>query len=123
MSGVFLITTSRKYFKINKIILDFQIISRDKYLKQFTAFFRKVDLDNNGIINEDEFIKLINYMNCYKNNQRENIKRALQQLDPNNNRTFTYSDLVNFFSKEMIEVTDFSGKTAEINILDKISMD
>jgi hypothetical protein len=62
-------------------------------------------------------------MNCYKNNQRENIKRILQQLDPNNNRTFTYSDLVNFFSKEMIEVTDFSGKTAEINILDKISMD
>ncbi len=92
-------------------------------MKQFTTFFRKVDLDNNGIVNEDEFVKLINYINCYKNNQRENIKRALQQLDPNNNRTFTYSDLVNFFSKEIIEVTDFSGKTAEINILDKISMD
>jgi hypothetical protein len=62
-------------------------------------------------------------MNCYKSNLRENVKRALQILDPNNNRTFTFSDLVNFFSKEMIEVTDYTNKTEEMNILDKISMD
>jgi Ca2+-binding EF-hand superfamily protein len=85
--------------------------------------FRKVDLDNNGIIDEDEFIKLVNYMNCYKTNMRDSVKRSLNHLDPNNNRTFTYSDLVNFFSKEVIEVTDYSGKSTELNILDKISME
>ena len=62
-------------------------------------------------------------MDIYRNNFEEFIKRVLNILDPNNNKVFTYSDLVNFFSKEFTETIDEKGNRMEVNILDKISLD
>jgi hypothetical protein len=62
-------------------------------------------------------------MNIYRNNFEDIVKRILNTLDPNNNKVFTYSDIVNFFSKEFTETLDEHGNRMELNILDKISMD
>lgn len=41
-----------EYFIFQKIILDFQLKSHEKFLKNFVAYFRLVDKDLNGIIDE-----------------------------------------------------------------------
>jgi Ca2+-binding EF-hand superfamily protein len=96
-------------------------MSRDKYLKPFTTIFRKADLDKDGILSEEELIELLTYTECYKDNIREQAKKIFNILDPNNNKSFTFSDLVNFFSKEIIDYTDEDGKKLELNVLDKLS--
>lgn len=41
-----------EYSLFQKVILDFQLKSHEKFLKTFLTYFRLVDKDNNGIINE-----------------------------------------------------------------------
>ena len=41
-----------EYWQFQKLILDFQLRSHEKYLKRFIQLFRTVDQDHNGIINE-----------------------------------------------------------------------
>jgi hypothetical protein len=41
-----------EYWLFQKLILDFQLRSHEKYLKRFIQLFRTVDQDHNGIINE-----------------------------------------------------------------------
>ena len=96
-------------------------MSRDKYLKPFTIIFRKADLDKDGILNEEDLMELLTYTECYKDNIKDQAKKIFNTLDQNNNKSFTFSDLVNYFSKEMIEFTDEEGKKLELSVLDKLS--
>lgn len=41
-----------EYTLFQKVILDFQLKSHEKFLKTFLTYYRLVDKDNNGIINE-----------------------------------------------------------------------
>lgn len=50
------------YHDFQKIILDFQLQEHEKFLFRFTQIFKEVDIDNNGIINEDEFRDLMGKM-------------------------------------------------------------
>lgn len=98
------------YKSFLKIILDFQIKSRVNFLKKFTYLFKSVDSDNNGIINENEFMTLMNTIgHQHKINLEPKIGKILNTLDPNNNKQINYSDCINQFSKELIQVNQDSG--------------
>jgi len=90
------------YKEFQKILLDFQIKSREKYIKNFLNLFKKVDTDNNGIISEEEFIRLTMSMNVYNSNINENIMRLLNIIDPANNKQITFSDCIKLFSNVFI---------------------
>lgn len=45
-------TARISYKKFEKVILDFQMKSHEKFLSRFLQCYRQVDRDNNGIIEE-----------------------------------------------------------------------
>ncbi len=86
------------YKDFQKILLDYQIKSREKYLKNFVYVFKKSDTDNNGIINEEEFVSLLSMMGVYGDQLEENSIRLLTVVDPYNNKQITFSECVSLFS-------------------------
>lgn len=105
-------------------MLDYQIKSRDRYLRNFCFLFRKVDSDFNGLINEEEFISLLEILRVYPlENLNEHATRLLQVVDPQNHKVISFSDCVNLFSSEYFEEIDENGNKNKINVLDKISQD
>ena len=81
-----------------KILHEFQIKLREKYLKNFVLLFKNVDKDNNGIINEEEFVSLLYNMNIFGEQIKIKIIELLTQIDPFNNKQITFSECVNLFS-------------------------
>ena len=51
-----------------------------------------VDIDNNGIVNEEEFRNLILGMNVL--DYEEDVHALLQIIDPNNNKQMTFSEII-----------------------------
>ena len=90
-----------KYFL--RLLCTYQIKNRDKYLKNFVKLFRKYDTDLDGIINENEFVGLINDIPCCKNNAEEYVFKFLSIIDPFNNKKITFSECISLFSMEIIE--------------------
>lgn len=84
------------YFQFQKVILDFQLRSHEKFLKNFILGFRKIDKDLNGIINEFEFKELCNLV------EDQNIlidsDKLLMTVDPYNHQQITFSQCVTLFS-------------------------
>ena len=103
-----------------KILHEFQIKLREKYLKNFVIIFKKFDTDNNGIINEEEFINMLYNMNIFGNKLKENVVTLLTLIDPNNNKQITFSECVNLFSTQPYYELD--GNTNG-TILDKICLE
>ena len=86
-----------------KLICGYQIKNRDKYLKNFVNLFRKYDTDLDGILNESEFVGLINDIPYCKNNADDYVFKFLSIIDPFNNKKITFSECVSLFSMEIIE--------------------
>ena len=82
-----------------KILHEFQIKLREKYLKNFVILFKNVDRDNNGIINEEEFVSLLYNMNIFGEQLKMKIVELLTQIDPYNNKQITFSQCVDLFGK------------------------
>ena len=80
-----------------KILHEFQIKQREKQLKNFVQMFKRVDKDNNGIINEEEFVSLLYNMNIFGDQLKQKIVELLTQIDPYNNKQITFSECVNLF--------------------------
>ena len=80
-----------------KILHEFQIKQREKQLKNFVNIFKSVDKDNNGVINEEEFVNLLYNMNIFGDNLKQKIVELLTQIDPYNNKQITFSECVNLF--------------------------
>ena len=94
-----------RYKDFLRILCVYQIKNRDKYLKNFVALFRKYDTDLDGILNENEFSKLIKDIPYIKsnNNEDEYIYKFLSIIDPFNNKKITFSECVSILSMEIIE--------------------
>ena len=123
------ITNKKIFYKdFIKIILDSQIKFRDKQLKNFLILFRKVDLDKDGIINENEFIQLIKSFDIFNVNDIEKIcYKFLEEIDPFENNFVTFSDCINFFSSELYNYyegfdTNNNNEKRNISILEKICL-
>ena len=106
-----------------KIIHEFQIRQREKQLKNFVQLFKSVDKDNNGIINEEEFVNLLYNMNIFGDQLKRKIVELLTQIDPYNNKQITFSECVNLFGTIPYEQDgNNQNQNNQISILDKISM-
>ena len=112
------------YDKFIQILIKFQIRVRDNYLKNFNYYFKKIDENKDGILSEDELIKLIEIMNIYEKEEfEEQIQNMIKELDPYQNGIYIYSDIINYLSKEMLEEENpDSGEFILISLLDKISI-
>ncbi len=67
----------------------------ERFLRAFITLFRSVDLDQNGILNEKEFIQLLNEMGAH---DQEEVTYFLQILDPFNTQNITFSEIVQLLS-------------------------
>ena len=56
------------YNELLNIFHEFEVNKREKYLKPFVDIFRSVDEDNDGILNETQFINLVKNMNIFDEN-------------------------------------------------------
>ena len=116
---------SISYQKFIQIVIEFQIRVRENYLKNFNDIFKQVDIDRNGILSDNEFVKLIEMLNIYQNQEEfENqMQNMMSQLDPFQSKIFIYSDIINVLSKEMIEEQEpETGEIIQMSILDRISI-
>lgn len=112
------------YFKdFTKIVMDYQIKLRDRYLKNLVIIYKKADTDNDGIINENEFFQIINNLGYYGNDSESQTERLLNIADPFNHQQVTFSDCVSLFSNEIIIDQDEKGAEISTSLLDKISED
>ena len=108
-----------------KILHEFQVKQREKQLKNFVQLFKSVDKDNNGIINEEEFVNLLYNMNIFGDQLKRKIVELLTQIDPYNNKQITFSECVNLFGNITYEPdgnNQNQNNNAPMSILDKICM-
>ena len=109
-----------------KILHEFQIKQREKQLKNFVQLFKNVDKDNNGIINEEEFVNLLYNMNIFGDQLKQKIVELLTQVDPFNNKQITFSECVNLFQSTPYEPEGNNNRNNQggntISILDKICL-
>ncbi|CAD8178548.1 unnamed protein product [Paramecium octaurelia] len=103
-----------EYSVFQKIILDFQLKSHEKYLKKFILTFKQMDTDANGIIDENEFRNLIDILNFGAGDL--DIQKYLNIIDPYSHQQITFSQCVTLFSSESVP-----GSNGQLQILQKIS--
>ena len=111
-----------------RIVCNHQIKTRDKYLKNFVKLFKKVDVDSDGILNEEDFINLVKSIPYCQNNIEEYIFKFLSIIDPFNNKKITFSECVSLFSMEEIEEEEKENqseknKSNNKSLLDKICLE
>lgn len=104
-----------------KAVLDFQLKEHEKFLYKFIVAFKQVDIDNNGVLNEDEFVNLIKSMRIC--DSEEEISKFLEVVDPYNNQEVTFSEIVHLFSAHMVSAEDPENPDKEIPILEKFAKD
>ena len=104
-----------------RIVLNSHIRFRDRQLKNFVKLFQSVDLDRDGILNEEEFRKLVQNMNIFKEEEIEGrIFYFLERIDPFDNQKITFSECISFFAGEYIKENTDNKNGNEISILEKI---
>lgn len=85
-----------RYKSFVETLLSYQLKTHEMFLEQFVRLFRQYDLDRNGILNELEFQNLLLAIN--QNRTEEEIAEILNQVDPFNNHSITFSECVIFLS-------------------------
>ena len=106
-------TLNKVYFgEFLRTLQEFQLRQHELYLKVLTKLFRKVDLDNDGIIEESEFLKLLNseigpFLILDGSEQLaftdEEVTYFLQVLDPFNTQKISFSEVVQLFSSHQVK--------------------
>ena len=99
-----------------KTLQDFQLRQHEIYLRAFTKLFRQVDLDNDGVLEEHEFLSLISDHVAPAVGvgfTREETAYFLQVLDPFNTQRITFSEVVQLFSAHQV--------SGDIPILEKLN--
>ncbi len=86
-----------------RTLQDFQMRQHESYLKGFTRLFRRVDTDSDGILNEEQFISLMDKeLSPFFTVTRDDLNYFLQVLDPFNSQKITFSECVQLFSAHMV---------------------
>ena len=88
-----------KFAVFLKCVLDFQLKEHEKFLAYFVAIYKKVDVDRDGILDENEFRNLmfaIGFNSDAPNTdfQVTRIEKFLNTIDPYSNQKITFSECV-----------------------------
>jgi len=84
------------YTDLQKILLDFQLKTHERYIRKFTLLFREISKTKTGIIDSSGFKLLLNKMNLAKTEEEKN--QYLEAIDPYNHKKITYCNCLAFFS-------------------------
>ncbi len=84
------------FIDFQKIVLDFQLATHEKYIKKFVSLFKKLDTDTNGVLSEEEFKQLLAMMHVAQ--AEDEVERLLQIVDPYNNQQATFSECLALLS-------------------------
>lgn len=103
-----------------KAVLDFQLKEHEKFLYKFITIFKQVDVDNNGVVNEEEFVELIRRMRIWKDVDQE-ANKFLEIVDPYDHGEITFSEIVHLLSAHMVPSDDVDNPEKEIPILEKFA--
>ena len=104
---------SLDYNTFLEICHEFQMNAREQYLKPFVDIYKSVDDDNDGILNEKQFINLVKIMNVFDDdNFDKEVEDLLIEVDPFEYKQIIFSDCVYVFSNRTYENNE--------SILDKV---
>ena len=82
------------------ICLEYQVKLHIKYLKPFVKLFQSIDINRDGILDEEQFVHLIKNMNIFdEQNIVQIVEEFLNSLDPYGYKRVTFSEIVELFSK------------------------
>ena len=82
------------------ICLEYQVKLHIKYLKPFVKLFQSIDINRDGILDEEQFVHLIKNMNIFdEQNIVQIVEEFLNNLDPYGYKRVTFSGIVELFSK------------------------
>ena len=91
---------SVQYDFLFDICLEYQIKLHIKYLKPFVKLFQSIDINRDGILDEEQFVHLIKNMNIFdEQNIVQIVEEFLNNLDPYGYKRVIFSEIVEFFSK------------------------
>lgn len=105
-----------------KVLLDFSLMSHEKFLRKFVKLFLKEDKERKGVLDESQFINLIRGLNIVEDDDQFNI--ILHKADPHNNKIITFSDCVQVFTDTEVEIEGEENGTKRIismNVIEKIN--
>ena len=93
------------YKDLFQLLLDYQIKIRGKYLQNFVTLFREVDVDLNGVINDEQFKLLVKRCRLFENEEmfENNFEKLIETVDNYGNNVITFSDIVELFDKEIVD--------------------
>ena len=92
-------SSSIEYNELTNICHELEVDTRENYLKPFIDIFKLIDEDNDGILNENQFINLIKALKIYnENNLGNEINAILNLIDPYGYKKFIFSDCVQVLS-------------------------
>ena len=87
------------YDELTNICHELEVEIKENYLKPFIDTFKLIDEDNDGILNEIQFINLIKALKIYnENNFRNEIKGILNLIDPYGYEKFIFTECVQVLS-------------------------
>eukprot|EP01017_Pseudomicrothorax_dubius_P047769 TRINITY_DN8610_c0_g4_i7.p1 TRINITY_DN8610_c0_g4~~TRINITY_DN8610_c0_g4_i7.p1 ORF type:complete len:188 (+),score=35.14 TRINITY_DN8610_c0_g4_i7:230-793(+) len=104
-----------EYALFQKVILDFQMRSHDLFLRNFLSYFKGVDRENRGILDEENFRELIEILNHAGYDL--DADTLLRKLDPHNFDVITFSSCISLFAAEQV------SSDSNMSILQKISLE
>lgn len=85
-----------------KVLLDFQLHGHDRFLMRFREIFQSIDIDSDGVLNEEEFRDLVHRVSPTRND--DEIAEQLESLDPNREKRITFSDAVSVMSPDIVDM-------------------
>ena len=98
-------SSSIEYNELTNICHELEVDTRENYLKPFIDIFKLIDEDNDGILNENQFINLIKALKIYnENNLGNEINAILNLIDPYGYKKFIFSDCVQVLSNYNINI-------------------
>lgn len=108
--------------KFLKILLDFSLMSHEKFLKKFVDLFNSIDQNKDGILDENETIDLVKKLKIVET--EDQIHKILAKADPNNNKIVTFSDCVQVFTETEVVIEgeeDGVAKSFTMNVIEKLN--
>lgn len=112
---------SVKFKDFLKVLLDFQLKGHEKFLAPFIVVFRSVDRDDDGLISEQEFRRMVVLMEIGLH--EDDVSRLLQAVDPFNTQQIPFTKCVASFSsvRPIQELVSSGEGDEQITILQRLN--